>query len=92
MNIILNKLRKCSLLSEVLKQVTHRHWIFSIAKCEDNAVPSASIVVQTYGDFLNFNPHLQTIVSDGCFLDDHGFRMAPGLRGRIWKKPSSTKF
>ena len=45
----------------------------------DGAVPGASIAVQTYGDFLNFNPHLHAIVSDGCFLEDGSFRMAPGF-------------
>ena len=46
---------------------------------DDNAVPGVSISVQTYGDFLNFNPHLHAIVSDGCFLDDGDFHMAPGF-------------
>ncbi len=32
-----------------------------------------------YGDFLNFNPHLHTIVSDSCFLDDGSFRTALGF-------------
>jgi len=31
---------------------------------DTDAVPGASIAVQTYGDFLNFNPHLHAIVSD----------------------------
>ena len=44
----------------------------------DSAVPGASIAVQTYGDFQNFNPHLHAIVSDGCFIDG-SFRMAPGF-------------
>jgi hypothetical protein len=34
----------------------------------DNATPGASIAVHTYGDFLNFNPHIHAIVPDGCFL------------------------
>ena len=99
------------LLTNVLKDVSHRHWVFSIPKrlriyflydrkllaklsiCAwkvinaylkaavpyDNAVPGASIAVQTYGDFQNFNPHLHAIVSDGCFLDDGSFKMAPGF-------------
>ncbi len=29
--------------------------------------------------FLNFNPHLHAIVSDGCFPDDDDFHMAPGF-------------
>jgi hypothetical protein len=41
--------------------------------------PGASIAVHTYGDFLNFNPHLHAIVPDGCFLEGGGFRMAPRL-------------
>jgi len=42
-----------------------------------DAVPGASIAVQAYGDFLNFNPHLHAIVSDGCFLDNSSFSVAP---------------
>jgi len=42
----------------------------------DDAVPGASIAVQTYGDFLNFNPHLHAIVSDGSFLEDGSFQTA----------------
>jgi hypothetical protein len=42
----------------------------------DDAVPGASIAVQTYGDFLNFNPHLHAIVSDGSFLEDGRFQTA----------------
>jgi hypothetical protein len=53
-----------------------------------NAVPGASIAAQTYGDFLNFNPHLHAIVSDGCFLNDNSFHVAPGLMG-TWKRPSN---
>jgi hypothetical protein len=48
----------------------------------EKAVPGASIAVQTYGDFLNFNPHLHAIVSDGCFLGNNSFRMASGLMGQ----------
>lgn len=44
---------------------------------DEDAVPCASIAVQTYGDFLNFNPHLHAIVADGCFLNDGSFRIAP---------------
>jgi hypothetical protein len=97
------------LLGNVLKEVPHRQWVFSIpkrlriyflydrrllsklSKCawkvirtchqsavrDDNATPGASIAVHTYGDFLNFNPHLHAIVTDGCFLESGGFRMAP---------------
>ncbi len=97
------------LLTNVLKDVPYKQWVFSIpkrlriyfhydrkllaklSKCawsvisaylkstmmDNDAVPGASIAVQTYGDFLNFNPHLHAIVSDGCFLKDGSFQAAP---------------
>jgi hypothetical protein len=97
------------LLTNVLKAVPHRQWVFSIpkrlriyfmydrkllaklSKCGwnvintflksassyDDAVPGASISVHTYGEFLNFNPHLHAIASDGCFRSDGSFQMAP---------------
>ncbi len=99
------------LLTEVLKKVPHRHWVFSIpkrlriyfiydrsllgklSKCawnvmsaflksavpRDGAVPGASIAIQTYGDFLNPNPHLHAIATDGCFLPDNSFVGVPGF-------------
>ena len=99
------------LLTEVLKDVPHRQWVFSIPKrlriyflydrkllaklsicawkvmnaylksvvSDETGVPGASIAVQTYGDFLNFNPHLHAITTDGCFLDDGSFKAAPGF-------------
>ena len=46
---------------------------------DNYAVPGASIAVQTYGDFLNFNPHLHAIVSDSCFLKDGSVQAAPTI-------------
>ena len=34
----------------------------------DNPMPGAVIAVQTFGDFLNFNPHLHIISTDGSFM------------------------
>ncbi len=97
------------LLTNVLKEVPYKHWVFSVpkrlriyflydrkllaklSKCawsvisdylkstvqDEDSVPGASIAVQTYGDFLNYNPHLHAIVSDGCFLNDGSFLTAP---------------
>ena len=36
----------------------------------EDAMPGAVISVQTFGDFLNFNPHLHIIATDGCFIHD----------------------
>ena len=33
----------------------------------NDARPGAVVSVQTFGDFLNFNPHLHIIATDGCF-------------------------
>ena len=37
------------------------------------ATPGAVIAVQTFGEFLNFNPHLHIIATDGCFHGDGDF-------------------
>lgn len=97
------------LYREVLKQVPHRQWVFSIPKrlriyfmydrgllkklsqgawrvlssylkqgvSYDDANPGAVIAVQTFGDFLNFNPHLHIIATDGCFYGAGGFMVGP---------------
>ena len=52
---------------------------FQSAISDPEAVAGASIAVQTYGDFLNFNPHLHAIVTDGCFLSDGSFQVAPAF-------------
>ena len=90
------------LYSEILKQVPHRQWVFSLPKrlrpyfmydrkllpklsqcawkvlscylktgvSSEEAMPGAVIAIQTFGDFLNFNPHLHIIATDGCFIND----------------------
>ena len=60
----------------VVKNYIAKHCNFTIVP-DDDAVPGASFAVQTYGDFLNFNPHLHAIVSDGFFLEDGSFQTAP---------------
>jgi len=47
---------------------------------EKGPVPGALIAVQTFGDFLSFNPHCHILLTDGCFYSDKGiFRVAPPL-------------
>jgi len=85
--------------SNVLKNVPHRHFVFSIPKIiriyflndrtllkelsriawevlslyyinavnRQNAAPAAVASIQTFGDFLGFNPHLHIFCADGCF-------------------------
>jgi hypothetical protein len=93
------------LYEEILKDVPHRQWVFSIpkrirpyfmynrkllsklSKCAwkvlsdylkesvsvKNAVPGVVVSIQTFGDFINFNPHLHIVATDGCFYNDKEF-------------------
>ncbi len=44
---------------------------------EEGAVPGAAVAIQSFGDFLGFNPHLHILGTDGCFYGDGMFRVAP---------------
>jgi hypothetical protein len=44
------------------------------------AVPGAVIAIQTFGDFLRFNPHCHILCTDGCFYGNGMFRVAPAFR------------
>ena len=47
---------------------------------EKEPIPGAVIAVQTFGDFLGFNPHCHILLTDGCFYGVKGmFRVAPPL-------------
>lgn len=53
----------CNVLSEYLKA----------SVTANDPVPGCVIAVQTFGEFLNFNPHLHIIATDGCFCPDGSF-------------------
>jgi len=40
-------------------------------------MPGAVIAIQTFGDFLGFNPHCHILCTDGCFYGNGMFRVAP---------------
>jgi len=47
---------------------------------EKEPIPGAAIAVQTFGDYLGFNPHCHILMTDGCFYGERGmFRVAPPL-------------
>jgi hypothetical protein len=50
---------------------------FQEARAEEDAVPGGAVAIQSFGDFLGFNPHLQILGTDGCFYGDGMFRVAP---------------
>jgi hypothetical protein len=43
----------------------------------EGAVPGAVIAIQSFGDFLGYNPHAHILLTDGCFHDNGMFRVAP---------------
>jgi len=49
---------------------------------EEDAVPGAVIAIQSFGDFLGFNPHLHILCSDGCFYGEDMFRVTPRFETR----------
>jgi hypothetical protein len=50
---------------------------------ERNPFPGAISAIQTFGDFLGFNPHCHVLVTDGYFYDRGMFRVAPPLNLRM---------
>ena len=50
---------------------------FQEAVPEEGAVPGAAVAIQSFGDFLGFNPHLHVLISDGCFYGNGMFRVVP---------------
>ncbi len=44
---------------------------------EEDAVPGAVIAIQTFGDFLGYNPHCHVLCTDGGFYGKGTFRVAP---------------
>jgi len=56
---LLGKLSQCA--ADVLKT------LFRAAGKDPTAVPGIIIAIQTYGDLVNFHPHLHALVTDGVF-------------------------
>jgi Putative transposase. len=54
--------------------------------------PGVVIAIQTFGDFLGFNPHGHILVTDGCFYGKKGmFRLAPvAVGGAVWGRATKT--
>jgi len=42
-------------------------------------VPGAVISIQTFGDLVNFHPHLHCLVTDGCFMANGWFHVLPEI-------------
>ena len=46
---------------------------------QKQAVSEAVIAIQSFGDFLGFNPHLHILISDGCFHESGMFSVAHAI-------------
>jgi len=44
----------------------------------NDSKPAVVSVIQTFGDFLSFNPHIHILAADGYFSND-GFFYAPTI-------------
>ena len=40
---------------------------FSVGKCEQDGVPAIVMAIHTFGEYLDFHPHLHALVADGLF-------------------------
>lgn len=68
---LLGKLSQCA--AEALK-------ILFRAACKDpTSVPGIIMAIQTYGDLVNFHPHLHALVSDGVFTPTGWFVAFPKI-------------
>jgi hypothetical protein len=43
---------------------------------DKGAVPGAVIAIQSFGDFLGYNPHAHILLTDGCFHENGMFKVA----------------
>ena len=49
-------------------------------------VPGVVISIQTFGDLVNFHPHLHCLVTDGCFMPNGWFHVLPKIDVRKLEK------
>jgi hypothetical protein len=67
----------------LLKELSRISWevireYYSNTCRKEGANPAAVAVIQTFGDYLSFNPHIHILAADGCFSGD-GFFYAPSI-------------
>ena len=57
----------------------------AIGQAAREAVDRADAIglLQTFGDLVNFNPHLQVLAADGAFLADGRFVALPRVPGSL---------
>jgi hypothetical protein len=72
---LLSSLSRCAW--EALKE------FYQVLVDKNESVPGAAVAIQTFGDFLGFNPHTHVLISDGCFYKEGTFKVAPKLQMKV---------
>ncbi|MBC8421353.1 MAG: transposase [Actinobacteria bacterium] len=67
----------------LLKEISRISWEtvkeYYRSTCRKEGANSAAVaVIQTFGDYLSYNPHVHILAADGCFSND-GFFYAPSI-------------
>ena len=62
-------------LSKISWDILKHYCVNTCRKTE--SIPATVAVIQTFGDFLGFNPHMHILASDGCFGEDGFFYASP---------------
>ncbi len=52
---------------------------FRVALNKGEGVPGVVVSIQTFGDLVNFHPHLHCLVTDGCFMPNGWFYVLPQI-------------
>jgi Putative transposase len=68
---LLGKLSQCAYQS--LKE------FFQTTLNRKEAMPGVVVSIQTFGDLVNFHPHLHCLVTDGCFMANGWFYVLPEI-------------
>jgi len=68
---LLGKLSRCA--CDCLKE------FFRKTLNKEEGVPGVVISIQSFGDLINFHPHLHCLVTDGCFLPNGWFYVLPEI-------------
>ena len=62
-------------LSKISWETVKNYYTGTLRK--EDANPAAVTVIQTFGDYLSFNPHIHIPAADGCFSGDGFFYVPP---------------
>ncbi|MBT8358850.1 MAG: transposase zinc-binding domain-containing protein, partial [Deltaproteobacteria bacterium] len=57
------------------------------AAAYDDAKAVATVAVQSFYDFQNFNPHLHVLATDGCFYGNGSFKVCPTPQAKDFEEP-----